>query len=210
MVSRMGNDTVITFEAFLPALTEGGRVSDAAITGIVNRPYLNGDTSSSFRITVEANASAGFDNALGVYEVRSNGSIGDVQLLAANVKTVSGALNVTGVDPGSELGFFIVQNGANRLPSSVLASEGTLSVLSQAAGFMALAHNGLAMPGLVTFFSHSPAANVDGMEHTLSGVASDGSGALSIGFEDLIRTGRQSDDDFQDVVVSVFATGWLL
>lgn len=210
MVSRIGNDTVITFEAFLPALTEGGRVSDAAITGIVNRSYLNGDTSSSFRIAVDANASAGFDNALGVYEVRSNGSIGDVQLLAANVKTVSGVLNVTGVDPGSELGFFIVQNGANRLPSSVLTGEGTLSVLPQAAGFMALAHNGLSMPGLVTFFSHSPAANVDGMEHTLSGVAGDGSGALSIGFEDLIRTGRQSDDDFQDVVVSVFATGWLL
>lgn len=210
MVSRIGADTVITFEAFLPALIEGGRVAGTAITGIVNRSYISGDTSSSFRITVEANASAGYDNSLGVYELGSDGSISDVHILAANVKAVSGALHITGVDPGNELGFFMVQDGANRLAPSVLAGDGTLSVLPQPDGFMTLAHNGVAMPGIVTFFSHSPAANVDGMEHTLSGVAGDGSGALRIGFEDLLRTGGQSDDDFQDVVVSVFATGWLL
>jgi hypothetical protein len=38
-------------------------------------------------------------------------------------------------------------------------------------------------------------------------VAPDGSGALRIGFEDLLR-GGPSDDDFQDVVVTVTATGW--
>lgn len=208
MVARLGSDSVITFQNHLPELVDGARVSAGAITGIVNRAYLNGDTSPSFDITIGANAGAFFRNSLGTYEVDAFGAISNVQIVAPDVRNVAGPLNVSGVDPGHELGFFIVQDGANRLASSVWGSDG-LSIVPQN-GALALRNDGVPLPGILTFFSHDPAANVDGMEHTLSGVAADGSGSIWVGFEDLLRNTGQSDDDFQDVVVSIHALGWLL
>ena len=67
--------------------------------------------------------------------------------------------------------------------------------------------NGKALPGVNTFLSHDASRNPDGAQHVLSGVAPDGSGALQLGFEDMLR-GGESDDDFQDVVVTVTATEW--
>jgi len=125
-----------------------------------------------------------------------------VRIIAADAKTAASAISVTGVEEGHQLGFFLVQNGASTLGSALTSSN--LSIISQN-GHLALANNGTAISGATTFFSTSAAANVDGMQHVLSGVASDGSGTMRIGFEDLLRTGTQSDNDFQDVVLHVTA-----
>ena len=204
MVAHSGSDSIITLDPYLAPVNEGQRVSASAINGIVNQPYLTGDTSTSFTVKIEAISGAYYSNSLGVYEIDSTtGAISDVRIIAANVKT-GGTLTVGGVDVGHQLGFFIVQNGANTLSSAVLNST-TLSVVNQD-GHLALADHGSIVVGATTFFSHAASANVDGMAHVLSGVAPDGSGDLRIGFEDALRSGSSSDDDFQDVVLTVDAT----
>ncbi|WP_206244917.1 Calx-beta domain-containing protein [Novosphingobium terrae] len=203
MVAHSGNDTVVTFHAYLAALTENTAVSSSAINGITNQAYLSGDTSTAFTVNVEAMSGAAYHNTVGVYEVdTATGQISDVRIIAADAKNAASAISVTGVEAGHQLGFFLVQDGASTLGSAL--SSTNLSIVSQN-GHLALANNGTAISGATTFFSTSAAANVDGMQHVLSGVASDGSGTIRIGFEDLLRSGSQSDDDFQDVVLHVTA-----
>jgi hypothetical protein len=203
MVAHSGNDTIVTFQSYLAALSENMSVSGSAINGIVNQAYLSGDTSTAFTVDVEAMGGASFHNTIGVYEVDSaTGQISDVHIIAADAKNAGSAISVTGVDAGHQLGFFLVQNGASTLGSAL--SSTNLSIISQN-GHLALANNGTAISGATTFFSTSAAANVDGMQHVLSGVASDGSGTIRIGFEDMLRSGGKSDDDFQDVVLHVTA-----
>lgn len=204
MLAHVGGDTILTAVNYLPSLAEGIRVSTAAINGLANRSYLDGDTASSFSVRVEATGGAAFHNTLGTYQVGRDGTVGDVRILALDAKTVPGPLTLSGVAPGHELGFFLVQDGANVLPAS--ARGGTLSFQSNGSALV-LAVDGKALPGVNTFFSHDASRNPDGAQHVLSGVAPDGSGALRIGFEDMLRTGA-SDDDFQDVVVTVTATEW--
>ena len=202
MVAHGGLDSIITFQGYLAPLSEGKAVDTGAINGIVNQPYLTGDTSTAFTVQVEALSAAQYNNSLGVYEIdTATGTISDVRIVAGNVKT-AGAISVTGVDVGHQLGFFIVQDGANKLSAAVLGST-TLSLISQG-GALVLANNGTAVAGATTFFSHAASANVDGAIHVLSGVAADGSGDIRLGFEDLLRSGG-SDNDFQDVVLTVHA-----
>lgn len=202
MVAQSGSDTVITYEAFLPTLSEESSVSPAAINGIANQAYLNGDTASSFVVEIDTSARSSFANSLGVYEVDEIGAISGVRIISANVQTASEPITVDGIDRGHDLGFFIIQNGANILGADALNSV-TLSFVRQGDDLL-LANNGALVPA-VTFLSHDPTANVDDQQHVLSGVASDGSGALRVAFEDLMRLGGASDDDFQDVVFKVSA-----
>ena len=203
MVAHQGTDSIVTAHAFLADLAETKRVSGDAINGITNQRYLAGDTASAFTIQVEALSAAKFGNSLGVYEIdRATGAIVDVRIVAGNVKT-AGTISVTGVEAGHDLGFFIVQDGAATLGAGVIGSTG-LSLIRQG-GALVLANNGAAVPGATIFVSHDASANSDGQAHVLSGVASDGSGAIRLGFEDLLRNGRASDDDFQDVVLTVTA-----
>lgn len=204
MVAHQGNDSIITLNPYLATLGEGKAVAATAINGIVNQPYLAGDTSTSFTVRIEAQSQAKYANTLGVYEIdTATGAISDVRIIAANVKNAGGTITVTGVDVGHQLGFFLVQNGAKTLSSAVLGSN-SLSLITDN-GHLVLADGGKAVAGATTFFSHVAAANLDGQAHVLSGVADDGSGDLRIGFEDLLRSGKVSDNDFQDVVFSVHA-----
>jgi uncharacterized protein len=204
MIAHTGNDTQVTFHAYLAALSENTAVATSAINGVTNQAYLSGDTSTAFTVNVEAMSGAAYHNTIGVYEVdTATGAISDVRIIAGDAKTASAAISVTGVEAGHQLGFFLVQDGANTLGSSVLSSS-NLSIVSQN-GHLALANNGTAISGATTFFSTGATANSDGMDHVLSGVASDGSGAIRLGFEDLLRSGGQSDNDFQDVVLTVAA-----
>ena len=203
MVAHSGTDSIITYQGYLATLDEGKAVDAAAVNGIANQPYLTGDTSTAFTVRVEALSRAAYDNTLGVYEIdTATGAISDVRIVAGNVKTAS-TISVTGVDVGHQLGFFLVQDGAHTLSAAVLSST-SLSLISQG-GHLVLANNGTAVAGATTFFSHDASANIDGFAHVLSGVAADGSGDLRIGFEDLVRSGSSSDNDFQDVVLTVEA-----
>ena len=206
MLAHVGGDTIITYVNHLPLTDEGSHVTGSTIKGIANRSYLNGDTSSSFSVRVEAAGGAAFHNTLGTYQVDGGGTISDVRILVGDVKSAPGLLTIGGLAAGSQLGLFLVQDGARVLPAAAL-NGGNLSFLPSGSALV-LALDGVPVGGVNTFFTHDASRNIDGLEHVLSGVAPDGSGALRIGFEDLLR-GGPSDDDFQDVVVTVTATGWL-
>ncbi len=202
ILSLHGGGTDIRYADFLPSLVDGERAAQDDINGIVNTLYLNGDNASRFRVTLQDSA-AGYDNSLGVYEVRGDGSIADVRFLSLDVKADAGeALIVTDVDAGSTLGFFLVQDGANILPQNISATALGIAVVD---GTAMLTSGGVAVSGATIFLSHDAALNADGQVHVLSGVDDAGLGALRIGFEDLIRGGAASDDDFQDVVFQVEA-----
>ncbi len=203
MVAHSGTDSILTFNEYLTELSDKTAVSESAINGIVNQAYLNGDTSDSFEVSVEAASGAAYHNTIGVYEIdTATGEISDVRIIVADAKN-GGTITVDGVEAGHDLGFFLVQDGAKSLSSGQLSSD-NLSIVEQN-GHYALADNGSVISGATTFFSTSAAANSDGAQHVLSGVASDGSGDIRIGFEDLVRSGSTSDNDFQDVILNVEA-----
>ena len=189
-----GSTSVTTVER-IASLSEGARVLDDTINGIANARFLSGETSSTFKVTIlAADAGADFSNSLGIYEVRSDGSIADVILLQDNV-SLGGEVLIDGIDAGSQLGFFVLQNGAGRITGTDLS-------IDISTGTAVLLQDGGAIDAPV-FLSHDASLNVDGMEHVLSG-GGDAVTSLRLGFEDLIRT-EGSDDDFQDVVFTVEA-----
>ena len=195
---QLTGDTTITGEFLLPSLNEGSSVSPGFINGVAAPLYLSGDTASAFTVTLQpASAGADFRNSLGVYEVRADGTIADVRLLADDV-TTGGTFTVEDVDLGSTLGFFIIQDGAG------LTAGGTLGIAIEN-GTAILTEDGAAVAGATIFLSHDDSLNADGARHVLSGAAGDGSGSLQLAFEDMTRSGNGSDDDFQDVVFQVEA-----
>ncbi len=195
--------TTITQIGDLIALAEGTAVAATSINGIALDSFLSSETSDSFVVRLQpADAAAAFDNSLGVYEVRADGSIADVRLLTGNVKD-GGTFDVTDLDDGSSLGFFIIQDGANVLTAAQLASDNF--GISTTGGSAILTVDGALLTTATIFLSHDSNLNADVSEHVVSGAASDGSGDLRIAFEDLLRTDGTSDNDFQDVVFQVEA-----
>ncbi|MBV7257755.1 DUF4114 domain-containing protein [Pacificimonas sp. WHA3] len=202
MLSRVEGGSDVRYVAFLPTLGEGARVDAGSINGIANEAYLAGDNRGNFTVTLQE-SDAGFDNSLGVYEVRGDGTIADVRIISRNVKDDAGeVLTIGNVDVGSRLGFFLVQDGANMLPSALDLDALGIDV---SGGSAVLTAAGSAVAGATIFLSHDASLNADGQRHVLSGVDDDDTGALRVGFEDLFRVGATSDDDFQDVVFRVEA-----
>jgi hypothetical protein len=202
--ARSGDDTIVTFRPFLPELAEKTAVRPDAVNGIVSQGFLTGDGTGSFRVTLAANTGADYNNALGVYEVDRFGRIVDARILFDGVRGV-GALSaeISGVENGNRLGFFIVQNGADFVHalgdgdalSFVDASGAPATVFSSG---VRLAVNGKATEQTV-FHSFAAGLNADGVQHALSGVKPGGE-AITVGFEDETAGG---DRDYQDVVFTV-------
>ncbi|MBV7257752.1 DUF4114 domain-containing protein [Pacificimonas sp. WHA3] len=192
----------VRFVEYLPELAEASAVAAAAVNGIVNPHFLSGANTNSFEIEV-GTSEAGNANSLGVYKVGADGSISDVEIIASNVKTTTGTVRIDDVEADETLGFFIIQDGANRLSAEVLASDALgISIVD---GVAVLTDGGIQVDSATIFLSHDSALNSDGMTHVLSGITADGD-ALALGFEDLARgAGSGSDDDFQDVVFTVEA-----
>src|SRR5690606_15178708 len=109
-----GNDTIVTFRPFLPELEEKTAVASGAVNGVVSPAFLTGDGAGTFKMTLDATAQADHNNALGVYEVDLFGRIVDVRILVGGVSGV-GALSteISGVENGNRLGFFIIADGAD-------------------------------------------------------------------------------------------------
>lgn len=205
MTAYSPTSTMVSFTQYLTGLSDKTGQSDAQINGIANTAYLSGDTAFDFVVDIREDLSAAsFDNTLGVYEFDAKGRISDVRIIDADTSDNSGPIHVSGLDAGKGLGFFLVQNGYNRLDQGVLAStELSLEVRN---GKIMLAEEGAVIRGAKVFVSHDAGLNFDGMEHVISGADPDGSGGLLIGFEDQKRTGENVDNDFQDVVFTVTAT----
>ena len=198
------SDTIVTFETFLPALQDLQQVDAAAVNGMINDAFFQGDGITSFRVTLNANAVAEFDNALGVYEVDAAGDIVDAHLLFDSTKAQNGPLALSQVEDGNKLGFFLVQDGADW--ATGLSDSDVLSFVNaegEAANVSDVAQVQMAVNGRVTdetvFHSFDKALNADGIEHALSGVNADGTAVL-VGFEDLLGGG---DLDYQDVLFTV-------
>lgn len=204
MTSYAPDQTLVVFQNHLTGLINSKAASATQINGIANTAYLSGDNASSFAVTMRHDISAaGFDNSLGVYEYDDQGNISDVRMIVQNVSNETGTITVNGVDAGKGLGFFLVQNGYNRLDKDVLGS--TDLSLSVKNGAIRLADEGQIVKGAKVFVSHDASLNFDGMEHVVSGADPSGLGGLLIGFEDQNRNGLNGDDDFQDVVLHIEA-----
>jgi hypothetical protein len=206
MAVTRGGNTSVTFETFLPTLTEGAQIDARLINGINNQAFLTGDGTTGFRVTLDAaKMGAAFSNTLGVYEVDASGNIVDARILADNVKTSLGShIDITGIEAGHQLGFFIIQNGA--APASNWSETDSFVFTDGIGGAPAtiasgpdtrLSVNGVDT-GLQVFHSYNAQLNPDSAAHALSGVDLGGQ-SITIGFEDLIG----GDNDFQDVVFSV-------
>lgn len=197
----------IRWSEFLPSLSDGIAVLDNGLSAIKNQDFLTGSGSIGFKVTLKQDQmQADFANSLGVYEVDSAGNIVDVKLLAADVVAAGTAdIDITGVEAGNKLGFFLVQNGADWAKS--LADTDVLSFIDSADGAaanvsdaanVALAVGGVAA-GLAVLHSFDRSLNSDGKKHALTGVDLGGK-SISVGFEDLLAG---SDNDCQDVVFCV-------
>jgi hypothetical protein len=197
-------DTVVTFESFLPNLAEGQALDAAAVNGMINDAFFVGDGVRDFQITLRDNdTDADFDNVLGVYEVDPTGTLQAARLLFESTSGTASPVVLENVAAGHQLGFFLVQDGADFAAS--LSDSDTISFISaQGAGAVvtdngvAIAVNGVATSGTV-FHSIATGLNVDGIQHAVSGVDAGGL-SVSVGFEDLTGGG---DLDYQDLVFRV-------
>lgn len=198
--------TTFTYVNFLPTLQEGVRVASSFINGIASDAYLEGDGSVTFALDFKS-AISSFANAFGYYEVADNGVLGNVHILFANTLNVAMGARTVELTPGADtrLGFFLIQDGFNRLGS--LPDD--LSFRAPGTGDPATLTAGLApilfsesrgsLDGAVIFHTFST-LNPGDMVQVLSGT-SQGGREMSLGFEDLPST--WGDNDFQDLVVSI-------
>ena len=167
-VVDQGN-TFITFETFLPELSEGQAVDGGDINGINNQKFLTGDGLTDFQVTLRDMGFAGYDNVLGAYEVDGAGQIVDARLLIDNVNADKTAQAlVENVEAGHSVGFFIVQDAAEWAatlgPGDVLSfvnGDGAPANVSDG-DTVRLAVNGTAVDETV-FHSYNVGLDVDGV-----------------------------------------------
>jgi hypothetical protein len=199
--------TLLTFQTFLPALSEGARVDPSLVNGIANEPFLTGDGTVGFTAELKSAASA-YANTLGAYKIAADGTISHVQILFANTLNVaSGARTVDLGTPaeGERVAFFLIQDGFNKfgaLPDNLsFVTPGTGAPSDTDTGAPPVLQSATlgALSGATIFHSLATLNPADALQ-VLSGVAPGGR-ELLIGFEDL--PSATGDNDFQDVVISV-------
>jgi hypothetical protein len=199
--------TMLSFQTFLPALSEGARVNAALVNGIANEPFLTGDGTVGFMAELKSAASA-YANTLGAYRIAADGTISDVQILFSNTLNIaSGARTVDLGTPaeGERVAFFLIQNGFTQfgaLPDNLsFVTSGTGAPSDTDTGIPPVLQSATlgALSGATIFHSLSTLNPADALQ-VLSGVAPGGR-ELLIGFEDL--PSATGDNDFQDIVIGV-------
>ena len=191
--------THLTFIPYLPALAEEVTVDAGAINGIADDTLLRGDGLVNFTVTLEA-AVAGYHNTVGSYRIAADGTITDVSILFDNAMdeaAVGSTLTLDTPLAGESIAFFLIQDGKrayDALPDDLSfrwGGDDTGWVLhSESAGDLVDA----------AIFHSIAAFNPDASVQVLSGVQQ-GSDGFWIGFED--KMGEISDNDFQDVVLTI-------
>ncbi|MGE0574738.1 MAG: DUF4114 domain-containing protein [Reyranella sp.] len=199
--------TLVTFEPFLPTLSEGVGVDPASINGIVNEPFLMGDGAARFSLELKSAVSA-FSNTLGTYKIAADGTIHDVHVLFANTLDVhAGAATVDLGAPaaGESIGVFLIQNGFTAygtLPDDLsFVVRGTATPATVDSGMPPVLYSATrgTLEGVAIFHSIATLNQADANQ-MLSGVALGGQ-ELLLGIEDLPTT--TGDNDFQDVVIGI-------
>lgn len=204
MAFESARGTGLILAPLLPDLREGSAVDTGMVNGIPAQAALTGDSTTVFRVTLQK-GTADFANAVGVYEVATDGSLVDARLLFSNADSMTGASEVvSSVEDGHRLGFFVVQDGADW--AAALSATDSLEFRATSGGAGTLQdgsdlvlHAGGIATDHAVLHSLDPTLNPDGAQHALSGVAA-GANVLTIGFEDLVGGG---DRDYQDVLLTV-------
>lgn len=205
MAASGSEGTRVTFEPFLPTLSDRQRVDEADVNGVTNPFFLIGNGSAAFEVALTELGFAAFDNAVGVYEVNAENEIIDTRILFTNQNAQTGeSVTVTDVEAGNKLGFFIVADGADEI-EALLDSDSFVFVDQDGgpadldtATALTLTADGTAISSPI-YHSLDPALNPDGLQHVLSGVV-EGGEALTLGFEDLPDLG---DADYEDVGLTI-------
>lgn len=205
MAASGSEGTRVTFEPFLPELSDRQRVDEADVNGVTNPFFLIGNGSAAFEVEVTDLGFAAFDNAVGVYEVNGENEIINTRILFTNQNAQAGeSATVSDVADGNKLGFFIVADGADEI-EALIASDSFVFVDQEGgpadldtATALTLTADGTAVESPI-YHSLDPALNPDGLQHVLSGVV-EGGEALTLGFEDLPDLG---DADYEDVGLTI-------
>jgi hypothetical protein len=205
MAVQGSGKTTVTFETFFPSLSEAASVAGSSINGIANQDFLTGDGLRGYTITFASDYVSGYNNSVGVYEVEASGNIVDARLLINDSNaSKSYSTNLTDIEDGNSLGFFIVQDASAW--ANALAASPNLSFLDQSYDPTSIQDGSdvtLALDGVfvneTVYHSYSSSLNADAVQHVLSGVNSGGT-ELLVGFEDITGGG---DLDYQDVVLTI-------
>ncbi|WGF87656.1 Ig-like domain-containing protein [Marinivivus vitaminiproducens] len=187
-----------TSNAF-PALVEKQGITDPSLINGINSADLILDVSRDLNVSFVSDAAL-FQSTLGVFQVDGQGNFVNPEVVVPNTRTgITDTFTLEDVQPGSQLGFFFIQNGA-ALNSGIDFDQGSLSFAPDGRSLVFTPDNGgpaVPLQG-VTFQSVDPSLNPDGAQHFLSGV--DGNGGLLVGIEDFERTSPFHDSDYNDVV----------
>ena len=197
--------TAITYERYLPTLSEGVRVTPALINGIASEEFLTGDGNVEFNLSMRS-ATSEYRNSLGTYMVAADGTISDVRILFGNTLAAgSTTVDLGRPDANEKIGFFLIQDGADaygNLPNNLsFVDPGTMNVSDLDNGLApALRSATLGQLNSAQIFHSFSTLNPGDANQSLSGISANGR-ELLIGFEDQLVT--SGDNDFQDVVFSI-------
>lgn len=211
-------------DVLFPSVTEGKNIKNLRPPGNPSLGIDNDNLSVDYDATATITFREGFaqyNNTLGVYRIGDDGSIEDVQILWANVKT-AGLDTAHTIDlPEGEFGFFIIANG-DRVNQGYddldITGDGVVrfvydyggenergALVTDDGGDVTIVYNdGTTVEALRGKHYHTTerdgdtSLNWDDKPHVVSGLADeDNTDVLRIGFEDLPMLG---DADFDDVL----------
>ncbi|WP_421996746.1 M10 family metallopeptidase C-terminal domain-containing protein [Reyranella sp.] len=205
--SGESSHTYVTFETYMPTLYEGVRVASSMINGVANQPFLTGDGSVGFSLKMDAAVSV-FNDSLGTYKVRADGTVYGVAMLFSDSHTAAGIGLTTSLGSpadGDRIGFFLVQNGFGQfgnMPNdlSFVTAGGATAANLNGGQPVFLQSASLGLLNDATVFHSFAAFNPGQAEQVLSGVVPGGT-AMTFGFEDLASA--TGDNDFQDLVFTI-------
>jgi Ca2+-binding RTX toxin-like protein len=211
-----------------PDLIEGTDIVNLVPPGTPALGVDNDNLTVGYEATAELtfrDGFAGYNNTLGVYEIGEDGTIENVDVLWANVKTagvdVTHTIDLPVGEDGGTFGFFIIADG-DRVNDGYdgldITGDGNVSFVYDYGGagertatvdddgsLVSMVYddgvNVVVLSGPhyhTTPRGETPDINWDGETHALSGLVDQGnSDVLRIGFEDLPNLG---DADFEDVL----------
>ena len=202
MVLDMGDSIKFQYMNYLPDLNNGDAVDPSQVNGVANTDFLTGVDGRNFEVTLEDLGVADYENVVGSYQIAPDGSISNIRILFENTNTDVGDTEVlSGVPAGHQVGFFVIQDGADWLDTLADLDSFTFVELdgdpgnADAGAALFLAVDGTLQGDVTVLHSYDPTLNADGMEHVLTGI-NPGEQTITLGFEDMTGGG---DYDFEDV-----------
>jgi hypothetical protein len=199
------NGTIALANQAMVTLAENVRVDDRAINGVGRGPMEG----SAFSLSI-VGGRTDYDNALGWFELRADGSFGEARFLPIGT---SQPITLGGLEDGSRLALFLVADGADlnasldgafRFVDATTGEAARLGsrtpLLQRVGGDEGFVAGDIFHTADADSLDLVNALNTGGQVQALSRFDA-GDGSLMIGFEDLRLA--QGDADFNDLVLRV-------